>query len=87
MKIFFNLLSFISTLLVNGFITTDTSLLHLAANLSVNTYAMLTLGCEWRWTKDKTTNWYLDAILLRQKSLSNWKDPINELKTMLLETV
>lgn len=72
---------------VQGVVSTDTSLPHLSLSLRVKTYVLLTLGCEWRWTKDKTTNWYLDAILLRQKALSDWKDPINELKTMLLETV
>ena len=46
---------------------TDTSLVHLSANLNVKTFVLLTLGCEWRWTSDaKTTNWYPESILIRQ---------------------
>ena len=72
---------------VAGVVSTDTSLPHLSLSLGIKTYVLLTLGCEWRWTREKTTNWYLDAILLRQKSLGDWKNPISELKTILTETV
>ena len=45
---------------VDGVISTDTSLVHLAANLDVPTYVLLTIGSEWRWnTNTNNTNWYL----------------------------
>jgi len=63
---------------VDGVFSTDTSLVHLSANLNVKTYVMLTLGCEWRWTKtDKNTNWYPDSILLRQHKFNDWSNVIN----------
>ncbi len=63
----------------DGLISTDTSLLHLASNLNIKTIALLTLGCEWRWTHDLTTNWYPDMILLRQNSFNNWENVIESL--------
>ena len=64
---------------VKGVVSTDTSIPHLSLSLGIKTYVLLTLGCEWRWTQDKTTNWYPDAILLRQEKLSDWGEPINKL--------
>ena len=72
---------------ITGVISTDTSLPHLSLALHVKTYVLLTLGCEWRWTRDKITNWYPNAILLRQKKLGDWTDPINKIKAILTETV
>ena len=72
---------------VQGVVSVDTSLPHLSLSLGIKTFVLLTLGCEWRWGDENTTKWYPDAILLKQTKLSDWKDPINELKTMLLETV
>ena len=69
---------------VEGLISTDTSLPHLALSLGIKTYVLLTLGCEWRWTNDEKTNWYPNAILLRQTELSNWKNVINKLKNILI---
>ena len=69
---------------VDGLISTDTSLVHLSANLNVPTYVLLTTGCEWRWTKnDTTTNWYPDSILIRQKNRGNWKSVIDTLVSKL----
>jgi hypothetical protein len=61
---------------VTGVISTDTSLVHLAANLDVYTFVLLTLGNEWRWTNSDKTNWYPDVTLLRQKEQGNWKPVI-----------
>ena len=65
---------------VTGVISTDTSLVHISANLGIKTIVLLTLGCEWRWTHNKTTNWYPDAILIRQTKQGDWKSVIEELK-------
>ena len=70
---------------VDGFVSTDTSLVHLSANLDIKTYVLLTSGCEWRWTSDdKYTNWYPDATLLRQQTQGDWSNVINELSSILL---
>lgn len=64
---------------VDGVISTDTSIIHLSANLNVKTYALLTLGSEWRWTQnDKTTNWYPNMKLFRQKRLGDWSNVLQE---------
>lgn len=69
---------------VDGLISTDTSLVHLSANLNIKTFVLLTLGCEWRWTqKDKFTNWYPNSILLRQTQFGEWGNVISELKSLL----
>tara|TARA_B110000967_G_C18900569_1_gene574579 strand:+ start:1865 stop:3442 length:1578 start_codon:yes stop_codon:yes gene_type:complete len=64
---------------VDGLISTDTSLLHLASNLDIKTIGLLTLGCEWRWTSDKTTNWYPNMILFRQNIFNDWNNVIESL--------
>ena len=51
----------------------------LSANLDIKTYVLLTLGCEWRWSHDKTTNWYPNVKLFRQKQLGDWSNVIKEL--------
>jgi len=65
-------------------ISTDTSLVHVSANLGVKTYVLLTLGCEWRWSPDhETTRWYPDAVLLRQTKIGDWSDVITKLENHL----
>ena len=66
-----------------GLISTDTSLPHLSLSMDIKTYVLLTLGCEWRWTKDETTNWYPNAILLRQKKIGDWSYPVQKLIELL----
>ena len=69
---------------VDGVVSTDTSLVHLSANLNVKTFVLLTLGCEWRWTSDaKTTNWYPESILIRQNKFNDWSNVIEELISKL----
>lgn len=70
---------------VDGVVSTDTSLPHISLSLGIKTYVLLTVGCEWRWTSNKKTNWYPDAILLRQKTISKWDTVIEELKSKLLK--
>ena len=66
---------------VDGVITTDTSLLHIACNSNIPTYALLTLGADWRWGKDVHTKnvWYPTMTCLRQKELGDWKPIIEHL--------
>jgi len=68
---------------VNGIITTDTSLAHICGTLGVNCYTLLTCGCDWRWTQNKTTNWYPLMKLIRQTIPFDWTNVIEELITIL----
>jgi hypothetical protein len=46
----------------------------------VKSYALLTVGCEWRWTCDEEkTKWYPNIKLLRQKKLGDWTNVVQEL--------
>jgi hypothetical protein len=68
---------------VDGVISTDTSLVHLSANLDIKTYVLLTVGCEWRWTRDESTNWYPKSILLRQTKQGKWYNVIEQLTDLI----
>lgn len=68
-------------------ISTDTSLIHVAATANVKCWALLTLGCEWRWSRDKSSMWYPKVKLLRQKQLGNWDTVIdNVVKALIIIT-
>ena len=65
---------------VDGVISTDTSLLHLSGTMDKKTYALLTIGCEWRWTRNNSkTNWYPNMKLIRQTKFGRWDNVILEL--------
>ena len=65
---------------VDGVISTDTSILHLSANMNIKTYALLTLGCEWRWgRKEDKTTWYPSVKLFRQNKLGDWSSVVSNL--------
>jgi len=70
---------------VKGVISTDTSIIHLSANLGVPTTVLLTTGCEWRWTNDQTTNWYPDMTIVRQEKQGDWKPVIENVIATLSE--
>jgi len=76
-KSFYDSISIIKN--VCGVFSTDTSLLHLSANLDATTYALLTTGCEWRWTSDLKTNWYPNITLLRQETQGDWTNVIKDI--------
>lgn len=65
---------------VDGVVSTDTSILHLSANMNIKTYALLTLGCEWRWgRKEDKTNWYPNVKLFRQNKMGDWSNVVSNL--------
>lgn len=69
---------------VEGVISTDTSLPHLSLSLGIKTYVLLSLGSDWRWGND-STNWYPEAMLIRQKELGNWSYPVKTLIELLMK--
>ena len=58
-------------------ITSDTSLLHLAASLNVETWGILCLYPDWRWGEFNKFNPYPKLKLFNQKKFNNW-DFIND---------
>ena len=62
---------------VDAVISTDTSIVHLALTMDIQTYVLLVLGPEWRWGQvHDRTNWYPKATLLRQNKIHNWDNVI-----------
>ena len=58
-------------------ITSDTSILHLAASLNVETWGILCLYPDWRWGEFNKFNPYTKLKLFNQKKFNNW-DFIND---------
>jgi len=71
---------------VGFLISTDTSLIHIAGTLNIrNCWTLLSVNCDWRWTKDNNTNWYPNIKLIRQTKLFDWDDVILKVKEDLLQ--
>ena len=60
-------------------ITVDTSLLHLAASLNINTWGLICLNPDWRWGEFNKINPYKNLEIFRQKKFNDWSDIINEI--------
>ena len=80
-KVFYDTVSIFKK--VDLVISTDTSILHLAGTMDINAIGLLSFGCDWRWSKDKTTNWYPKIKLLRQKHFGDWSNVIDELENCI----
>ena len=65
-------------------ITCDTSLLHLASSLNIDTWGILCLYPDWRWGEFNKYNPYTKLKLFKQKKFCNW-DFINDEVYELLE--
>jgi len=59
-------------------ITTDTSLVHLAATMNIPCWCLLTIGCDWRWTY-RDNHWYPLVKTFRQTAISKWDNVIEAL--------
>jgi len=55
-------------------ITIDTSVAHLAGAIGKTVWLLLPFNSDWRWFEDKTSIWYPDMKIFRQKSYSDWKN-------------
>ena len=60
-------------------ITVDTSFLHLAASLNINTWGLICLNPDWRWGEFNKINPYKNLEIFRQKKFNDWSDIINEI--------
>jgi hypothetical protein len=66
-------------------ISTDTSFVHVAGTANIPCWVLLTLGCDWRWTKDAVTRWYPALRLFRQKEVGEWRSVIQDVVEALKE--
>lgn len=65
-------------------ISTDTSLVHVSGTANINTWCLLTVGCDWRWTlNESNTNWYPNMKLFRQLKIGDWTNVVNDIKNEL----
>ena len=69
-------------------ISTDTSILHLSATFNKETWGILNLYPDWRWSKFEKFNPYNSLKIFRQSRFNYWNDIIddiyNQLKTKLV---
>ena len=69
---------------LNLVISCDTSILHLAASLNIETWGILCMYPDWRWGEFNKFNPYNKLKLFNQKKFCNW-DFINDEVYELLE--
>ena len=55
-------------------ISSDTSLLHLSASLNKQTWGILSLYPDWRWSEFNKINPYSNLKIFKQKSFNDWSE-------------
>ena len=71
---------------LDGIVTTDTGIAHLAAGLGLPTWVLLQHVPDWRWgMHDGAWPWYPSARLLRQTTPGNWSSVVEQLGTSLAD--
>ena len=67
-------------------VSVSTLVVHLAGALGKKTTVLLPFACDWRWGENGTESyWYSSIKLLRQKNISDWTAPIEQLQSILKE--
>ncbi len=65
-------------------ITIDSSILHMAGALGINTFLLLPKTAEWRWFFDtEKTLWYKTVKIFRQENYNDWQDVIERVNIEL----
>jgi len=64
-------------------ISTDTSLLHVAATANIRCWGLLSFDPDWRWLPETTCAWYPKMKMIRQKKIGQWGSVINTVKKAL----
>jgi len=65
----------------NLVISSDTSILHLAASLNVKTFGLISYIPDWRWgLEGNKSNWYKTLKLFRQSDNQDWKEVIQDVR-------
>ncbi len=62
---------------LDGLVTVDTSIAHLAGAMGKPCHVLLSASCDWRWLLGRTdTPWYDSITLHRQEHLGDWSGPV-----------
>ena len=71
---------------LDGLVTTDTGIAHLAGAMGIRTWVMLQHVPDWRWgLEGETTPWYPTLRLLRPRRWNDWHSVIERLGDELLQ--
>ena len=63
-------------------ISIDTSIIHLAGILNINSILLLNYNSDWRWfDQKKSTIWYPSVEIIKQDKFDSWKNVFKNLKT------
>jgi hypothetical protein len=57
---------------MDGVVTVDTSVAHLAGSLGIPTFLILSTAADFRWETADTTPWYPSVRLIRQRTPGDW---------------
>jgi len=68
-------------------ITSDTSILHLAASLGKETWAVISVDPDWRWGKFHEFYKYKNIKIYKQNKFNDWRDTIEVIKTDLSKKI
>ncbi|MBY0489582.1 MAG: tetratricopeptide repeat protein [Gemmatimonadaceae bacterium] len=69
---------------LDGLVTTDTGIAHLAGAMGVRTWVLLQHIPDWRWgTAGATSSWYPSMTLIRPDGWNDWASVLRHLRTAL----
>ena len=65
-------------------ISSDTSIIHLAGALEVNSILLLNYSSDWRWfNENEKTFWYPSVRIIKQKAINSWASVFNDLDNFI----
>ena len=65
-------------------VSSDTSIIHLAGILNIQSILLLNYNSDWRWfLEKKETTWYPSVTILKQNKLNSWDNVFIELNKIL----
>ncbi len=69
---------------LDGLVTTDTGIAHLAGAMGIPTWVLLQHVSDWRWALEGAyTPWYPTLQLLRQSSWNDWPSVVEQLRSAI----
>jgi hypothetical protein len=68
---------------LDGVVTVDTSICHLAGTLGLPTVTLLRFVCDHKWGLDDTTPWYPTMRLIRQHTPGDWASVVDGVRRSL----
>jgi ADP-heptose:LPS heptosyltransferase len=73
---------------LDGVITVDTAVAHLAGALGKDVWVLLSSPADWRWMRERTDSpWYPSVTLIRQTVPGDWSGPVREVASMVRKRI